>query len=212
MANSSAPFGFLAFGHRDGSAPTMGLEQVNINSSNANAMFTGDLVCRSSAGNNTITNLVTGSTSQILPAGVFAGCEYFSAAAGRKVWSRYYPGTVGANATVGVTRAWIVSDPEMQFLAASNSSIPFVAADVGNNLTWATSLSSLGNTATGQSAMCVSTTVTTNASAPWKLVDLYSNVMPGNVAPGSDTATGYNWVIVAPNNWERKTGTTGIST
>lgn len=211
MANSSAPFGFLSFGHRDGSAPTMGLEQVNINSSNTAPMFTGDLVVRSSAGNNTIT-LTLGATSGQLPAGVFAGCEYYSAAAGRKVWSRYFPGSVGANATVGVTRAWIISDPEMQFLAASASSIPFVAADVGFNTIIATSGSSLGNTVSGQSAMALSTAITNSASYPWKIVDLYSNVMPGGVAPGSDPTTGYNWVIVAPNAWERNSGTTGIST
>lgn len=212
MANSSTPFGFLPFGHRDGSAPTMGLEQVNINSSNTFAFFTGDLVIRSTAGNNTITQSVAGSTSAQVPAGVFAGCEFFSAAAGRVVWSRFFPGSVGANATVGVTKAWIVSDPEMQFLGASGSSVPFTATEVGFNAVIVTSQSSLGNTISGQSAMILSTAVTANASAAWKIVDLYSNVLPGGVAPGSDPTTGFNWVVLTPNSWERRTGTTGIST
>lgn len=214
MANSSTPFGFRSWGHRDGSPPTMGLERTFINSSLTQPIFTGDLIMRSSAGGDAIENFVIGSTSQKLPAGVFAGCKFFSATAGRTVWSPYFPGSVGNNATVGVTEAYIISDPEMQFLGASGSSVPFTTTEIGFNATVLTSLSSLGNTTTGISAMVLSTTVTANASTPWKIVDFYSNWVPAGT-PGADNTTaggGYNIVILAPNQWERKAGTTGIST
>src|SRR5262245_39059282 len=115
MANSSAFYGYMPYGRVDGGSPTYELEQVNINSSDTNAFFTGDLVARSTAsgvGGNIIANATTTIGSAVPPAGVFWGCEFFSNAAGRVVWSRSYPaGGVGSNATVGLTRAWLISDP-----------------------------------------------------------------------------------------------------
>lgn len=207
MANSSTPFGFKSYGHQDGSAPTMGLEQVAIDSSDANLYFTGDLVVFSSAGGKRLA-VGIGSTSAQLPCGVFAGCEYFSAAAQRVVWSRYYPGSVGSNAANGVTKAWIISDPEMQFLGASAGT--FSSAEIGFNTIIVTSQSSLGNTATGQSAMIVSTAISNLSSYPWRIVDLLVNQSVGGT-PGTESST-YNVVVLAPNSWVRKFGTVGVST
>lgn len=207
MANSSTPFGFLSYGHRDGSAPTMGLEEININSSDANPYFTGDLVIRSSAGNNTIAPYL-GSTAASLPSGVFAGCKFYSAAAQRVLHSRHFPGSVGANATGGVAKGWIISDPEMQFTAVSAGT--FVAADVGFNAIVVAAQSSLGNTANGQSAMIVSTAIANSASYPWRIVNLYADVSVAGT-PGAEAGL-YNRVVLAPNAWERHAGTIGVST
>lgn len=214
MSNSSVPFGFKPFGRLDGGAPTWELEQVTINSSNAHLMFTGDLVRHSSDGNNCIDILETGSTSAVVPLGVFWGCEYYSAAAQRKVWSRYYPGSVGSNAANGTTRAWVISDPNVLFTAVGGTSAAgatFATADVGFNINALTSQSSYGNTANGQSAMLLSTaTLSANASAWWKIIDLYSNKAPSGI-PGTES-TAYNQVVLKPNAWERAQGTYGIST
>ena len=210
MANSTSPFGFMPYGRVDGGSPTYELEKVNINSSDTNLYFTGDMVCRSSAGvgNNVIT-INVGSTDAHTPAGVFWGCKFFSAAAGRVVWSRNFPGSVGANATVGVSEGWIISDPNTLFRAASASGT-FANADIGNNVTIVTSQSSLGNTVTGQSAMIVSTTLVGASSHPWKIFDLLANRSPVGT-PGAD-ASANNQVILLPNNWERSAGTVGITT
>lgn len=208
MANSSTPFGFLSYGHRDGSAPTMGLEQVAINSSDANLYFTGDSVIWSSAGGKAISPFLTSTAASVM-AGVFAGCEYYTAAAQRVVWSRYYPGSVGSNAANGITKAWIISDPEMQFVAASAGT--FSSADIGMNVDPLSSQSSLGNTATGQSAMILSTaTVANNSSLAFMIVDLLANQSVSGT-PNTESGT-YNRVIVAPNMWRRHAGTTGLST
>jgi len=209
MANSSTPFGFRSFGHRDGSAPTMGLERVSISASNTNLFFTGDLVATSSAGAGRITSIIS-STAAVLPRGVFAGCEYYNPNVGRVVWSAWWPGSVGTDATTGPATAYLISDPEMQFVAQFQSSIAVTAAAVvGTNVTFVTSQSSLGNQTTGISAMALSTVVSTGASQssyPWAVVDMYSNFAPPGV---TDDSSGYNLVVVTPNSWQRRAGTVG---
>lgn len=213
MANSSVPFGFMPYGRVDGGAPTWELEQVNINSSDTNLYFTGDLVARSSTPSNNVILLTTGLGGAVPPAGVFWGCEYYSAGAQRVVWSRYYPGSVGTNATVGVTKAWVISDPNTLFRCVGGSSgagATWAAGDIGANTVIVTSQSSYGNTATGQSAMMASSATTTAASAPWKIIDLLANRSVSGT-PGTDAAA-YNQIIVKPNQWERAAGTIGVST
>lgn len=210
MANSSTPFGFLPYRHDAGSPADMGLERVWIDSSNAHLMFTGDLVVRSSGGNR-IDISDAGSTSDKLWAGVFAGCKYYSAAVGRTIWSSYYPGSVGSNAANGVTEAYVISDPEMRFIGAAASSVPLATADMGYAVTIVTSMSSLGNTATGRSVMTISTAlaaVGAGSSYPWVIVDFLSNLAVSGT-PGTDNTTaggGYNQVILAPNDWNRRVG------
>jgi hypothetical protein len=208
MANTFSPFGFRSFGHRDGSAPTMGLERVIINSSDTNLYFTGDLVVRSSQGGNIIAPTI-GSTSAQLPCGVFNGCEFFSAAAARVIWSPFFPGNLGTSSSP--CNAYIISDPEMQFIGMCSSGPLTSSQSVGNNITIVTSQSSLGNTATGISNMSLATAVTTASSAPWKIVDLYSNFSPPGIN-GVDNTTAFNIVVLAPNAWDRRAGVVGLST
>src|SRR5215475_288168 len=92
MANSSAPFGFIEVGHVGGAAPTYEMQQVAISTATlASGYFTGDLVAISTGGGGTIVGggtLMVASAAgigfedgNIVPAGVFVGCEYYSAAA-----------------------------------------------------------------------------------------------------------------------------------
>ena len=208
MANSTSPFGFMPYGRVDGGSPTMELEKIQINSSDTNLYFTGDLVIRSTAGNNIIAPLTNTTTSAQVPAGVFWGCKFFSAQAGRIVWSRNFPGSVGANTTVGISEGWIISDPHTLFRTMSNGT--FATTDVGLNAIPLATQSSLGNTVTGQSAMLLSTATTTNSSAPWKIFDLLINRSAVGT-PGTE-ASANNQVIVLPNAWERNAPTVGIST
>jgi len=205
MANTNNPFGFHSFGHRDGSAPTMGLERLFINSSDTNPFFTGDLVVRSGSGGTIAPT--AGSTSAQLPCGVFVGCEYFNPTVSRVVWSSYFPGSVSSSSPVN---AYVITDPEMQFIVQCSSG-PITSTMIGANAIVTVAQSSLGNTTTGISAMVLSTAVTGSASYPFKIVDLYSNFAPPGVN-GGDNATPFNIVVVTANSWDRRAGTTGLST
>lgn len=214
MANSSVPTGFQPV--RPSGAPLSDdLERVYIDSSNAHPIFRGDLVMRSSGSNRIDATMGSTGPNQ---AGVFWGCKYFNTQVGRTVWSPYYPGSVGSNAANGVTEAYIISNPEMLFTAAAGSSTALATmtggGDVGYAATIVTSQSSFGNTATGISAMMLSTAyaaIGAGSSYPWVIVDLLSNYTVAGT-PGTEASAG-NLVVVRPNAWARHAGVvTQIST
>jgi hypothetical protein len=207
MANNNAPFGFRSFGHRDGSAPTMGLQKFTINSSDTNLYFTGDPVALSGG----VLTLYNGSSGTPVLQGIFNGCEYFSPSVGRVVWSSFFPGAVSSSNPV---IAYVISDPEMTFVV-QGSSTPITSSMVGLNINVLTSQSSLGNQTTGISAVTVaSTQVATNSSFPFQIVDLYSNFAPVSAtnSPGTDNTSNFNDVIVALNFTARHAGATMTST
>lgn len=199
MANVSAPYGFRQFGHQDGNTPTMGLQRYTINSSDTNLYFTGDTVVLSAG----VLGLHNGSTASSPPVGVFNGCEFFSAAVGRVVWSSFFPGNLGTSSSP--CNGYVQSDPDMTYIA-QGSSAAFTSSMVGLNVSILIAQSSLGNQTTGVSFMTLaSTSVSNGSSLPFKIVDLYSNFAP----PGTnqtDNTTNFNSVVVAPNSWVRHAG------
>ena len=205
MANTFSPFGFRSFGHRDGSAPTMGLERVFILSSDTNHVFTGDVVARSSATPGYVTQYF-GSYLAPVPAGVFAGCEYYNPSVNRVTWNSYFPASVSSSSPV---TAYIISDPEMTFLVQASSVVG--SSDIGTNYNILSGASSLGNTLNGISNVSLATgsTVTGVSSYPFRLVDVYSNFAPPG-ANGTDNSSAFSIVVVAPNGWDRKV-LTGIT-
>lgn len=206
MPNTNQPFGFRSFGHQDGSAPTMGLERKFLTSSDTNLYFTGDAVSNSSANPGYLAPY-NGSSLSAIPAGIFQGCEYYSATVQRVVWSAYFPASVGSSNPV---TCWIISDPQMQYLVQA-SSAGLTAASVGFNVNVLTSVSSLGNTLNGQSVMVVtSSQISASSSLPYRIVDLYSNFAPPGVN-GVDNSSAYNIVVVVPNNSAR-TNLTAVTT
>lgn len=207
MANTNAPYGFRSFGQEDGSSPTMGLQRLFILSSDANQYFTGDVVIQSSANAGYI-GTYAGSTSAVVPAGIFAGCEYYSPSVGRVIWSNYFPGSVGSSSPCN---AYLITDPEMQFVVQCSSG-PLGQSAVGGNVNITLAQSSLGNTLNGISAMTINSgSVATGSSLPFRIVDLWSNFAPPGVN-GTDNTTAFNSVIVAPNTFQRRAGVTGTST
>lgn len=202
MANVNSPFGFRPFGHRDGSAPTMGLERRFINSSDANSYFTGDPVAQSSGAVGVLSPYFGSSVAPVCT-GIFAGCEYYNPNVGRVVWSPTYLAGAGPASSSPVT-AYIISDPEMQFLVQA-SSAGIGSSMVGTNLGILAAQSSLGNTLSGISNVTISSTqgILAGSSLPFRLVDVYSNFGPPGVN-GTDNSSAYNIVVVAPNNWDRK--------
>ena len=206
MVNSWAPFGFRSFGHRDGSAPTMGLERRFMNSSDTTSVFTGDCVYNSTAAPGFVT---AGSTSgSAIVYGIFAGCEYYNSNVARVVWSSYFPASAGSSSPV---TAYVISDPDMQFLVQASTEAIVGSSQIGGNFGFTSSAAANGNTLSGVSAVGIrSTSWTASSSMPFQLVDLYQNFAPPGVNGTSTTEAG-QMLIVTPANWYRRQ-ITGTST
>jgi hypothetical protein len=195
MANTQAYFGFWQR-QGTGSAPTY--EQTEQGNGgidyNAGAIYYGDPVQRVGSGDGTITQGANGQTTPM--AGVFIGCKYLSTASKRTIWSNYWPGSDVTSANQSSITAWIVNDPNAQFLVQSDST-GVVQADVGANNDYQIGT---GTAANGISGAYLVHGGATTSTKPWRLVSLVLD------PPGANgTASGaYNYAIVAFNNVETK--------
>jgi hypothetical protein len=216
VANTQSPFGFRAFGHQDGSAPTMGLQRLFMLSSDASVVGTGDLVVSSTAsgfqGYVTQPSTSANGTLGWGLAGVFAGCEYYSPTVGRVIWSSYFPGNVSSSSPV---TCWVISDPQMQFIAQASSASVLGTSNIGYNIAISSSLVGAANTTTGISGLTLaSSLISALSSYPFRIVDTYQNFAPpggGAVLNGTDSATAGQIMVVVPNTFQRSI-TTGVST
>lgn len=198
MANVQAPFGFRQV-KGTGSSPTYEQVLMKIASGNGTAIFYGDAVVP-------VTGSATGyikqaTASTVALAGIFVGCKYVSVTQKRTVWSNYWPGS-DANGDVD---AYVVNDPNAQFqVQAGGTNVGF--AIIGQNIQLNVGT---GNTATGISGMYVESPATT-ATLPFRVTDIVTSP-PG--APGTDSLSAYNLVVVQFNNsLTRASGAqTGIS-
>ena len=209
MANTFSPFGFRSFGHQDGSAPTMGLSRYYMLSSDSGACFTGDVVVNSSANYGYINVAVAGVTTTIKPLGVFAGCKYYNSNVQRMVWSPYFPGSVGSSSPV---TAYVITDPEMRYIAQASSGTVVGTSMIGQNMTWTVGS---GNTTNGMSGSYLNSSNAVGgatSSYAWRVVDSYSNFGPPGVN-GTSTSEGGGYLVVQPVGWMRNTvSLTGVST
>lgn len=215
MANTLAnpTQGFQIFGRMEGAAPTAGLTQVWIASTDTTLMFRGDPVYPSSSpgangSGRYVTSVVSASYANPLM-GVFMGLEQYLPSVGRMVWSNFYNGSV--TGSTGDIRAYICDDPDAQFLVQGTTAATITSTLIGLNTTF-TNNSTTGNTLLGFSNVALqSTTIAVSASLPFRIVDFYSNyAAPGipNVGAnafinGTDNTTPANMVIVRMNNCER---------
>lgn len=202
MANTDAPFGFKQI-KGTGSVPTYEMSVRKIASNNSTAIFFGDAVIPLSTG-----YIAQATASTVRMEGIFQGCQYLSTSQKRTVWSNYWP---GSDATGDVT-AYIVDDPNAQFLVQSSDSggsNPIGFANIGEYINIAVGT---GNTANGISGMSVNyATLNTTVTLPFRIVGLVQSP-PG--ANGTDITSEYNHVIVAFNNASTRTngaGPTGLA-
>lgn len=193
MANTNAPNGFQVFRRFDGGSPTEGYETRKILSTYSTAIGFGDPVV--SVGTGYINRAAAG-TTQI--AGIFFGCKYLNSSVGRVVWANNWPGTTqGSDA-----QAYIVTDPQMLFVAQSNNTA-ITFADIGANINFAIgtpdSVTGISTSSLDQS------TIATTDTLPFRIVGLLSQFETTSGAiNGTDDASAYNRVIVAPNYWDRR--------
>ena len=184
MANTQAYNGFQQY-KGNGSAPTYEQVTATIVSSSTTAIFYGDPVEPDATG-----YIIRGTGSTTI-AGVFVGCQYLSVSQKRTVWSNYWPGSDNS----GNVTAYIVNDPNAQFVVSGDSSTSlWVQAAINSNVGYAIGT---GNTANGISgAYLDSTTLNTTSTLPFRVVG-YVIDPPG--APGTETGA-YRKVIVAFNS------------
>ena len=111
MANTQAYNGFSQY-KGNGSAPTYEQVVATIASDYTTPIFFGDPVQPAATG-----YIIVGTGSATI-AGIFVGCKYLSTSQKRTVWSNYWPGSDNN----GTVEAYIINDPNAQFVASGDSS------------------------------------------------------------------------------------------
>ena len=194
MANTSAPNGFALAGFLDGRTGSLGQAQYQIASGDTYNYFSGDPVQISGG---YLTKAVGGTTAIL---GVFIGCEYYSTAVNRKIWSPSWPAstTVPSGTTID---AWVISDPQATFKVQTSGSAAVTQAQVNSNIDFAgnsPASPSTNQSLTGQSvAYANQANISTSTTYAFRILSLVV-APPG--ANGTDTTTAYNSIIVAFNN------------
>ena len=125
MANVSEKFGLRPYRKLDGTPLVGAQNRYRIAAGYATAIFQGDLVKPTAAGN---VERHTGNTSNAV-VGVFNGCFYNDPTTQKPTWKNYYPG--GVTPTQGGITAFVVDDPDAVFLVDSDGT--FSAADLFKN-------------------------------------------------------------------------------
>jgi hypothetical protein len=199
MANVSAPFGFRQYAGQ-GSAPTyenyeLGNGGIEIA---ATVIYYGDPVVRAGSGDGTIKQAAgSAGGSTVTLAGIFIGCKYLSPAVGRIVWSNYWPGgSPVASGNQATITAWVINDPNAQFICQSDST-GVVQADVGANNDF--------NIGTGTAANGISGAFLIHGGATGSAYPFRLNSLVLNPPGAAGTASGaYNLAVVGFNNVETK--------
>ena len=140
-------------------------------------------------------------------AGIFQGCKFLSTFLGRTVWSNYWPGgspvTTGNQGTI---EAYVINDPNAQFVAQSDST-GLAQADVGSNIDFNIGT---GTTSNGLSGAFLIHGGATTSGYPFRLVSLVWAPHSGaNGVALTTAAAAYNYGVVAFSNIETKSLTAG---
>ena len=135
-------FGLRPYRKLDGTPLVGAQNRYRIAAGYATAIFQGDLVIPTAAGN---VERHTANTSNAV-VGVFNGCFYNDPTTQKPTWKNYYPG--GITPTQGGITAFVVDDPDAVFLVDSDGT--FSAADLFKNYSVTTAG---GVTQTGNSSV-----------------------------------------------------------
>jgi hypothetical protein len=201
MPNVFAPSGFME-SHRLGAAPNYEMATRWINSANANPIYFGDPVSMV-PGAGYIAQATPG-TFQI--SGIFAGCEYMSKAAKKRIWSPWWPGIPGDVVLSGTgfdVACKVIDDPLIVFRVQANGQATL--AMIGNNAQFAFGLAGVPApnqmSGIGNACLDVLTAPAATATFPFRIVNL---IMDPPGVNGTDITTPYNWAFVTFNNQDYK--------
>ena len=203
MANTNAPFGLNPLGAQNNATPSFALVEGLFASNNTQVCARGDGVARDANGYLTA---VTGAIAVSQWAGIFWGCEYLSAAQGKRVVSTYWPGGDNSSQVVQVLYVPLVQYPAVQIVAQATSTA-FSRAMINGNFE-IDYVAPTAYTGRGKSNVTISSaTIATTATLPFRLVKLWSDVAAAG-QPGTDDSSSYNWGVFEFNAAQ----TTGLTT
>jgi len=197
-SNTWAPFGFRWHGlYGDSAAPTSGLLQMKIAAADTVTCGEGDPLLFKSTG---YVGLYTRGTVASQFGGVFKSCSYFDTGQGRRVWRNYWPGG-GATGDISVQVQAASGAPAPRFLVQSSGAAAVTMGNVWNNVdvTYSTGTLVTGGYYRSGAMIDLAANIGTTSSLPFRIVGLWSDISPKG-APGADTASAYNWVLVEANN------------
>jgi hypothetical protein len=198
-SNVNAPFGMRQYRGR-GTTPSY--EQVAFQNGgidfNATVIYNGDPVVRAGSGDGTLKQAAgSAGGSTVTMAGIFQGCKYLSTVTKKTEWSNYWPGgSPVTSANQSTIEAYVINDPNAQFVAQTDST-GFVQADTGSNVDFNIGT---GTAANGLSGAFLIHGGATGAAYPFTFQELVLNP-PG--ANGTNSGA-YNVVVVSFNNVETR--------
>ena len=189
MANVTEKFGLRPYRKLDGTPLVGAQNRYTIASNHTTAIFQGDLVIPTTAGN--IDRHTANNSAAVI--GVFNGCFYTDPTTKKPTFRNSYPGSIVAS---DIT-AFVVDDPDAVFLMDADAT--FARADLYQNYSVSTGG---GNTTTGISEVQLDVSVSgTNASFVIQAIDISQD--PDN----SDTTTANANVLVRINKHFYRNGT-----
>jgi hypothetical protein len=189
MANVSEKFGLRPYRKLDGTPLVGAQNRYTIASGYATAIYQGDLVQPTTAGN---IERHTANTSDAV-VGVFNGCFYTDPTTQKPTYKNYYPGSIAAS---DIT-AFVVDDPDAVFLVDADEA--FTRANLFANYSVT---NTTGVTQTGISKVQLDVSATgTAATFVVQAIDISQD--PDN----SDTATSNANILVRINNHFYRSGT-----
>ena len=167
MANVSEKFGLRPYRKLDGTPLVGAQNRYTIASGYATAIFQGDLVVPTAAGNIERYD-VTSNSGADKPIGVFNGVFYTDPTTSKPTFSNYYPGSVNASDIV----ANVIDDPNTLFLIDSDEAMTRAGLFIGYKTTNVT-----GNTVTGISKVQLDTSTADSTNAiPLQAMDISQDV------------------------------------
>ena len=191
MSNQLEKFGLRPYRKLDGTPLAGAQNRYTIAAGYATAIFQGDLVQPTTAGN---IERHTGHTSDAV-VGVFNGVFYNDPTTQKPTFSNYYPGSI--NPSEGNITAFVVDDPDAVFLVDADAA--FTRADLFKNYSVTTAG---GVTQTGISSVQLDVSQSgTTATFAVQAIDISQD--PDN----SDTATSNANILVRINNHFYRSGT-----
>jgi hypothetical protein len=191
MANQLEKFGLRPHRKLDGTPLVGAQNRYTIKANYGTAIFQGDLVIPTSAGN---IERHTGHTSDAV-VGVFNGVFYNDPTTQKPTFSNYYPGSI--NPSQGDITAFVVDDPDAVFLVDADAA--FTRADLFRNYSVTTAG---GVTQTGISSVQLDVSQSgTTATFAVQAIDISQD--PDNSDTGSANAN----ILVRINNHFYRSGT-----
>lgn len=192
MANATTGFGFREIGVAIGVTPSFGQTPYPINYSYATTIGRGCLVELDASG-----ALILSTPASTTFLGVFQGGSKIDTSLPQR-YTQFQAYSYSATAVSGSVIGYVNTDPNAVYYGRVSGG-PLATTDVGGNVTF---VAGTVDAITGLSTDFLSATVTTLATAPWRIVSVVGQI-------GNDPASANN-VVQVKLNASQLASTTGL--